>query len=103
MTTQTYRLDYSPKCLDCSNYDYDSDSCFWEDESDSPTPTYPSCNNFSQRDDLYCPSCGRPVDEYNDETIDEPDGYEEFWGARVQRPYIIVAFICANCNETIPI
>lgn len=97
----TYRLDYSPKCLHCSNYDYDSDSCFWEDEDTKQT--YPSCNEFSQRDDLYCPSCGRPVDESNDETIDEPDGYEEFWGARVKRPDIIVAFICANCNETIPI
>ena len=93
-----YRLDYSPDCLHCMHYDYESDSCFWETD-DEPLPTYPSCNKFSQRQDIYCQGCGKPFDELKDETFSESDGYEEYWGAMVARPEIIVGFRCDVCRN----
>ena len=93
-----YRVDYSPKCIHCNNYDYSDDYCEAQTDDD-PELTYPACNQFSQRQDDYCTSCGKPYDESIDEPVTEPDGSEEFWGARVMRPDVVVGFICDDCGE----
>jgi transcription elongation factor Elf1 len=94
-----YRLDYSPKCIHCNHYCYELDDCDLQTEDD-PYLEHPACNQFSQRTDDYCDSCGKPYQENIDEDITESDGYEEFWGARVSRPDVLVGFVCNDCGET---
>lgn len=97
--TPDFRVDYSPKCIHCDNYDYTNDYCESQTDDESEL-TYPTCNQFIQRTDDYCDSCGKPYQENIDEDITESDGYEEFWGARVSRPDILVGFVCNDCGET---
>jgi len=92
------RLSYSPKCVDCEWYYFTDDICKVRTD-ENPYPIYPQCNNFNQRNDDYCSNCGKPYQENIDEDIVESDGTEEFWGAMVQRPDVLVGFVCSECGK----
>ena len=44
-----------------------------------------------------CSECGATFT--SDNYITEPDGTEEYWGAIVQRPDIVVGYVCPECGH----
>lgn len=92
------RLNYSPKCVDCEWFDFTDDICEMGTDETS-YPIYPLCNHFKQRQDDYCDNCGKLYQENVDEDIVESDGTEEFWGAIVSRPDVLVGFVCSECGQ----
>ena len=64
---------------------------------------YPEDPNYDDYKGIFdkCEHCGVLVnfDLLDDEdVITDKDGYENFWGFKVERPHVVIGFICPECG-----